>query len=57
MEKNKDDKWFFLPTEHIEVKDPSREACIIYIDKNDQEISREYFGINARIIKNPNYDK
>lgn len=33
----------------VEINDPSREVCIITLDKNDIEISREYFGNNPRI--------
>ena len=53
----KNKEWCFKPSDMIIVKDPSREACIITIDKNDQEISREYFGENARIVINGAYDE
>ncbi len=41
----------------IKVTDPSREACIIYLDNNGKEISRKYFGENARIIINEDYNE
>ena len=47
----------FFSDQKIEIKDPSREACIITVDRNDIEISREYFGENARVIINKNYKK
>ena len=53
----KNKEWVFLSDNIIEVKDPSREACIITIGKNDQEISREYFGENARVIINKDYNE
>lgn len=42
------DKYIFW-TGKLELNDPPREACIITLDKNDVEISREYFGNNPRI--------
>ena len=56
MKKNKNEYWLY-PTDFIELKDPPREACIIDVDNNGNEISREYFGPNPRIIKNLNYEK
>lgn len=47
MSNNKNTFWF--PDNLPELKDPSREACIIYLDKNGNEEYREYFGNNARI--------
>jgi hypothetical protein len=41
----------------MEIKDPSREACLITMDNDDQEISREYFGNNPRVIANKEYKK
>jgi hypothetical protein len=41
----------------MEIIDPSREACIITMDNDDQEISREYFGNNPRVIANKEYKK
>tara|TARA_R110000850_G_scaffold62559_4_gene142246 strand:+ start:730 stop:906 length:177 start_codon:yes stop_codon:yes gene_type:complete len=49
-------EWYFTPNNMIEVKDPSREACIITIGKNNQEKFREYFGRNARVVVNKDYD-
>lgn len=39
----------FFSSKNIEVKDPSREACLIYIGKDGKETHREYFGNNPRI--------
>ena len=51
----KSGEWVFLSNNPIEINDPSLEACIIYLDKNGKEMSREYFGNNSRIIINKNY--
>lgn len=48
-------EYVFLPYHIQELKDPSREACIITVDLNDNEISREYFGHNARVVINKDY--
>jgi hypothetical protein len=38
----------------INIKDPAKEACLIYLDDNGNEVRRDYFGINPRIEYNKN---
>lgn len=45
----------FYKHRYIEINDPPREACIIKVDKNGEEIQREYFGNNPRIEINKDY--